>query len=89
MALTRDIPPQALTHKCATFMRQYVLCRLIQSAEKPPAQRTRCDMPGCNRPKNQMWAQCSVCGRWLHFSCASIATKPVEYVCTICHAQYE
>ena len=71
-------------------MRQYDRARIIEAAKKPPSQRRVYDMLSCKKPTRDTWAQCSVCGRWLHFQCINLKIAPEnDFACPICEAQYQ
>nr|XP_022321445.1 uncharacterized protein LOC111123426 [Crassostrea virginica] len=89
LAITKGILPSDLSQRCATVMREYVASQLITNAEKPPQQKTLCDMVDCKKPNREPWVKCDVCGRWLHYKCVNIkSASPGGFECPICEAQY-
>lgn len=89
LAITKGILPSDLSQRCATAMREYVASQLITNAEKPPQQKTLCDMVDCKKPNREPWVKCDVCGRWLHYKCVNIkSASPGGFECPICEAQY-
>ncbi|XP_071952734.1 uncharacterized protein [Antedon mediterranea] len=91
LALSRNILPTSLGQAHALAMRKYVLAKFLQSSLKPKSQRRLCDIVGCMKPKLPAdWVACDVCGRWCHFKCVNVKSRPRGgYVCPICTAQYE
>ena len=69
------------------MFRRYIAARLLVEGDRHILM---CNALICADPHGDIeWANCDVCGRWVHVDCCSkVIVGGKDFMCEICDAQY-